>query len=61
MSTARARRLRLREIMRLRKLTPAGVGEILGRSDSLVRGWRAGLHPMPVPMLRLLELELKQR
>jgi transcriptional regulator with XRE-family HTH domain len=61
MATARTRQLRLRRLMRAHNLTAAGVAALVGRSASVVRGWRTGHHNVPVQMLRLLELELEYR
>lgn len=61
MSTARARRTRLRKIMREHSLSTKQVAVLVDRSVSYVRNWRSGLHPMPAASLRLLELELEHR
>lgn len=54
-------RKRLNALMQEHGLSSAQIGELLGRHPQHVRAWRCGLHPMPAPMLRLLELELERR
>ena len=60
-ASSRARLARLRALMDQYQLTSVAVAEILDRGPAHVRSWMAGIHPMPAPMLRLLELELKER
>lgn len=54
-------RKRLNALMQEHDLNSAQIGELLGRHPQHVRAWMCGVYPMPAPMLRLLELELKER
>lgn len=58
---ALARLHRLRTLMADHQLSNADVARILERAPPHVRSWMAGINPIPPQMLRLLELELKER
>jgi hypothetical protein len=57
---ADVRRRRFNSLMAKHALTSEKVGILLGRHPVHVRHWMSGRHPIPAPMLRLLELELQQ-
>ncbi len=54
-------RKRLNALMQEQHLSSTHIGELLGRHPQHVRAWMCGVYPMPDNMLRLLELELKER
>lgn len=58
-----SRATRLRQLMAKHKLKAADVAAILGRKVNTVRVWRVAdtKREIPADILRLLELELKQR
>jgi transcriptional regulator with XRE-family HTH domain len=50
------RRLKLRTLMKLHKLTAQEVADLLDVHPITIAKWRAGTHPMPEASLRYLEV-----